>query len=225
MTPLPGLGDRAAEVGGVTCRLSDVAAALECLRASLGMMVRQPLARAGSPLADCDYHAAARPWLDLGAPPGGRGAAGRPRTKEAFCTALADALERGRRAQMDEYCVPQVAAALDAFGRDHSYAAAMAQAAVALLHRRHTATLRRQLRQSAAIAVTACSAPPGCRLTTPCGTGQCVFASGVLKEITGPSARGRMRRPRGFSGAPGFSPDDALAELERLVPFRVAGAA
>lgn len=188
-------------------------------------MVRQPLTRSGSPLAACDYHAAARPWLDLEAPSGGRGAAGRPRTKEAFCTALQDALEHGRRAQMDEYCVPQVAAALDAFGRDHSYATAMAQAAVALLHRRHTAALRRELRASAAIAVTACSAPPGCNVITPCGTGRCVFASGVLREIVTPSSRGRMRRPRGFAGTAGFSPDDALPELERLVPFSVAGAA
>jgi hypothetical protein len=183
-------------------------------------MVRQPLARAGSPLAACNYHSAARPWLDRDAPPGGRGAAGRPRTKEAFCQALEAVLADGRDRHLSELSGPDEEA-LGAFSADHAYAAAIAAAAVGILRHRHTAGLRQRLRESAAVAVTACQERGTCRLATPCGTGQCVFASGVLRQVTAASETGRMRRPAQHAGR-GFSPDDALADLEALVPFAVA---
>lgn len=43
-------------VGGVEVSPEDAVAALEILTASPGIMVKQPLLRAGNPLSECDYH-------------------------------------------------------------------------------------------------------------------------------------------------------------------------
>ena len=46
-------------VGGVEVTVDEIATAIETLVVSNGIMVRQPLAKVGSPLAACDYHAVA----------------------------------------------------------------------------------------------------------------------------------------------------------------------
>lgn len=107
-------------------------------------MVRQPLARAGNPLAFCDYHAVAAPYLDSVqdqlAGTWGRGAAGRPSTKLAFMLALESyipaAAEEEIRAQARQPLRRWVDDALSAFRDDFSYCAAMASAAQDVLRRR-----------------------------------------------------------------------------------------
>jgi hypothetical protein len=44
------------EIGGVSVAPEVAIEALETLKAAPGIMVRQPLAKAGNPLAKCDYH-------------------------------------------------------------------------------------------------------------------------------------------------------------------------
>ena len=124
-----------AEVGGVRCVVGDVEFALECLVASPGLMVRQPLERAGSPLACCDYHAVAAPykpqfqgWLQ----PRGRGAAGRHVTKRAFCHALSLIVTVAKATSPVAAFAGVTQRAWDAFSRDSGYAEAIAKAAVAL---------------------------------------------------------------------------------------------
>jgi hypothetical protein len=46
-------------VGGVTAHVTKIREALAILRESPGVMIKQPLARAGNPLAAMDYHAVA----------------------------------------------------------------------------------------------------------------------------------------------------------------------
>jgi hypothetical protein len=188
------------------------------------MMVRQPLLRLGNPLARCDYHAVAAPYLQLFravlGSPAGRGAAGRPSTKAAFCHGLGLILEQARLDAHAARFQAAIRSARSAFGTDHSYAAAMATAAVTVRRKRHTAGLRDLLRAAGTQAAAQCAREPGtCQSLTPCGTGTCVFASGVLTQVTTSSPEGRTRRPARHRGAPMFSPDAALPELERLIPF------
>jgi hypothetical protein len=46
-------------IGGVTVSATEAREALTVLQESKGVMIRQPLLRAGNPLADMDYHAIA----------------------------------------------------------------------------------------------------------------------------------------------------------------------
>jgi hypothetical protein len=46
-------------IGGVTVHVTKIREALAILRESPGVMIRQPLSRAGNPLAAMDYHAVA----------------------------------------------------------------------------------------------------------------------------------------------------------------------
>jgi len=106
------------------------------------MMVRQPLARAGHPLASCDYHAIAVPYRSVIVMPDrqyGRGAAGRPSTKLAFMLALETYAAQAREREETEAARRQLLewrdAALAAFAEDFAYAEAMASAASAVLRR------------------------------------------------------------------------------------------
>jgi hypothetical protein len=124
-----------ADVGGVRCVVGDVEFALECLYTAPGLMVRQPLERAGSPLACCDYHAVAAPykeqyrgWLQ----PHGRGAAGRHVTKRAFCHALGVIVAVARSTGPVAAFAGVTQRAWDAFARDFGYAEAIARSAVLL---------------------------------------------------------------------------------------------
>lgn len=135
-----------AEVGGVPCVVGDVAGALDCLAAAPGIMVRQPLARHGSPLADCDYHREAAPYRDYFAASldrAGRGAAGRHITKLAFCYALELVVVAARATTPIAAFAGLTQRAWAAFASDSGYAEEMAKAAVALLRRSgHTVGMR-----------------------------------------------------------------------------------
>jgi hypothetical protein len=230
-------------IGGVAVTVQQAEEALEILRASPGMMVRQPLARSGHPLAICDYHAAAAPYrLRPGdVPPAGRGAAGRHLTKPAFIVSVESVLaaERDRLRRSSELeravaalAVPvpreQVEAALAAFTEDHSYAAMMASAAVAVLRKKHVAVLRTTLRSAAREAVTACERLGGsfrCAAAAPCGTGDCRLASGLLTGLAVPEDDSGQRsltlaRPGNHVAAGSrFSPDRMLSPLLERRPW------
>jgi hypothetical protein len=127
------LADCPMVVGGITCTASSTATGLSVLLAAPGLMIRQPLARAGSPLASCDYHAVAAPYrarfLTTGpGEPLRRGAAGRHIAKQAFCTALTDLLAD---VAGDPWAAWESLAvrAWRAFGSDPGYATAIAAAA------------------------------------------------------------------------------------------------
>lgn len=211
-------------LGGIEVTSADIEKALACLRSAAGLMIRQPLARIGSPLARCRYHDVAAPWRERFSheQAHGRGAAGRHIAKDAFCFALEQALT----AASPELALEQLLGdAMDAFAADHTYAAAMARAAVNIAAKHHSVVLRAELRQAAHQAVSACDARKGeflCTNPTPCGTGFCRFASGDLALITAISVHGRQIRPANHAlGLPAYSSEDALAQLEQLRPFTV----
>lgn len=210
-------------VGGVLATTGDIEQALLCLRSTGGLMIRQPLQRIGSPLAACDYHSVSAPWRGKfsSAQPSGRGAAGRPIAKEAFCFALEQILAAsGTEASLRQL----LADAMSAFSADHSYAVSMARAAVTIAAKKHAAMLRQRLRQAAHQAVSQCDTMRGqftCYNDSPCGTGDCRFVQGDLAFLVTPSVRGKQQRPANHREGGHFSSDDALAELERLSPFVV----
>lgn len=120
----PGLCEAFVVVGGVAVTVADAVAAAAVLSASRTSAVFPVLSRAGSPLASCDYRAAAAPFLprhrsrDL---TGRSGAAGRHLVKDALIDAIGSAVEEAR--QRD------VSAALRTLASDERYAAAIAASA------------------------------------------------------------------------------------------------
>jgi hypothetical protein len=229
-------------IGGVTVTPEQAHSALEILRSSSGMMIRQPLQRAGHPLAACDYHAASAPFRarpeDL--PAAGRGAAGRHLTKPAFVIAVEVALlahreTAEREAALDRAVAAlrppvlpgQIERALAAFAADFSYAASMANAAVVLLRKRHAGVQRTALRDASAAAVALCASQEGafrCAAAAPCGTGDCRLARGVLAGLPVP-ASGRPRGPalarpaNHVEAGSRFSPDIMLDPLLERRPW------
>jgi hypothetical protein len=122
-------------IGGIVTTALEVARALQVLTASAGMMVAQPLRKANSPLAACDYHAAARPWKAASAasdPHHGRGAAGRHITKVAFMACLSAALKAAQRLSRLSGFRDLVAEAIRAFGTDVSFAESICDLARAI---------------------------------------------------------------------------------------------
>jgi hypothetical protein len=117
-------------VGGISCTGEITAYSLTVLREAPGLMIRQPLLKAGSPLARCDYHSVAAPYraayVTLEAT-GRRGAAGRHIAKLAFCQALIVML---RAVQEDPWAAWEAMAdrAWRAFGSDVGYASQLASA-------------------------------------------------------------------------------------------------
>lgn len=226
--PFPTGEEAFALVGGVLASAADCLAARELLERSPGLMVRQPLARAGHPLAGCDYHAEAAPYRDAAwaalAWSGRRGAAGRPATKVAFMAALAD---RAATALADARLValmPLAAEAFAAMRADAAYLTGVARAAVAIRERDHAQRQRDGLRAAQRAAMSRCGRAAGqftCDNETACGTGRCPFATGVYRDITAPAGPGRTVRPVNHRGGP-FSSASALAQLAELDPLRVA---
>jgi hypothetical protein len=111
-------------LGGVACTVAEAVSAAAVLSASRTSAIFPVLTRARSPLAACDYRAAAAPYLEWAryAPRTGRsGAAGRHVTKIAFLDAIAGEIEAARRRD--------IAAALRSLGSDERYAAAIAASA------------------------------------------------------------------------------------------------
>lgn len=133
-------------VGGAACTASDTAWSLTILLSAPGLMIRQPLLKAGSPLASCDYHTVAAPYrarftvisADV---PLRRGAAGRHIAKQAFCAALADILSV---LAQDPWAAWEATAvrAWKAFASDPGYAAQIASAARTALRRTTPALAR-----------------------------------------------------------------------------------
>lgn len=120
----PGLAGAGVVVGGVACTVAEAVEAAAVLSLSRTSAIFPVLTRARSPLASCDYRAAAAPYLGWAryAPRTGRaGAAGRHVAKVAFLDAIAAAVEDAR--QRD------IAAALRSLGSDERYAAAIAASA------------------------------------------------------------------------------------------------
>jgi hypothetical protein len=120
-------------VGGIACTGGITAQSLGVLRGAPGLMIRQPLMKAGSPLARCDYHSVAapyRPFFTALEATGRRGAAGRHIAKLAFCQALIVML---RAIQEDPWAAWEAMAdrAWAAFGADVGYASQIASAGFA----------------------------------------------------------------------------------------------
>lgn len=225
----PDLPARLVRLGGVTVTYAQASAALPVLAAASGVAVASVLKAARSPLADCDYRAAAAPFLGTGPAgsggPWGRGAAGRPVTRQAFMAAISAALAAARDAEPARHYAVTVHAARAAFASDSGYAAAMAKAAVTAAQREHAAALRAFLDEGVRRATASCAASQGqftCTVTAACGTGQCRFAAGVLASFDVPAGRGRIPRPASHVPGGGFSTAAALAALESAVPY-VAG--
>lgn len=224
------VAELAVQVGGLEATIGILARAVEILKAAPGMMVRQPLLKAGSPLAACDYHAVAAPYKDLftDAAVTGRGAAGRPITKQAFILALEEKLAQLVKLAPVQAVLPLVTQAWSMFAVDATYAAEIASEAVRLLRSRHEQSLRKFLQQASHQAVSACEARAGdftCPARTPCGTGACRFAPRRLAHITVVSAKGPSRRPGNHDRPKGtFNVLDALPQLVAAEPFQVAGA-
>lgn len=122
---------RTVTVGGVTVTAAEALRACEVLLASRACAIRSVLLHAGSPLADCDYHAVYRPGMDAARAvleeTGRPGAAGRHLAKYAFAAAV--------HALVAQSVAGQLEAALEAFGRDERYASAIARDAFALASR------------------------------------------------------------------------------------------
>ena len=233
ITRWPGLASRPVEIGGITVTYAQAAVARATLASSGGIMVRQVLMAAGNPLAGCDYHAAASPYRRLfifpdggyGPHQYGRGAAGRPATKQAFLHAIDEELRKAEAAEPARHFAGELGEARDAFGSDAGYAAAMAAAAVQARREAHSARLRALVTSAVRDAVTSCESRRGefsCAASSACGTGDCRLASGLLTELTVPAGPGRVPRPGNHAQAGrGFGTGPALAELEQAVPFTV----
>lgn len=210
--PWPSLAARAVTVGGVRVPFAEALRAAEILRDSRTSAIAPVLRAAGSPLAGCDYFAAAAPYLAAAraAPKTGRaGAAGRHVTKNAFLEAVALALTIAREEDL--------AGALEAFTSDERYAVAIARAATDARERAYAAGVRSAVRSAVTRAVAACGAVAGqftCTAATACGTGACRFAVPAYRPATAVAAPGRFTRPANHvaAGQP-FTDAGAAAEL------------
>lgn len=204
-------------VGGTEVSVAQALAAVEVLEASRTSAIAPVLRAAGSPLASCDYKAAARPWAKWAAtaPKTGRsGAAGRHVTKDAFRAAIAHEVAQAA----DRY----VSVAVRAMTSDERYLAQAAADAVDLLRKDHAAQVRRQVEGAVEQAVARCqSTGSACALAAACGTGPCRFAPVWLQQISVPAVPGKTRRPSGHADAPaGFSPAPAIAQAIAAIRFR-----
>lgn len=190
-----------------------------------GLMVRQPLARFRNPLALCNYHDEAAPYRDMyytSLTHNGRGAAGRPATKHAFMHALQVRAAEAMRDAPLIAAMPLAAEAYEAMRDDVSYVMAMAKMAVAVMGRQHTWRARSELRAAQQEAMAQCGKQEfSCENKTACGTGDCRFACGIYKLVSTPAGSGKTARPANHADGGSFSSDSALADLERMQPFRV----
>lgn len=105
--------------------------------------------------------------------------------------------------------------ALAAFGTDVSYAVAMARAAVVIGRKRRVWQARKDLREAEARAHAECAAtgPFDCHAESPCGTGDCKFATGEHAALAvtapGPTVRPQASNRRTYSLEPAVA---ALAD-------------
>jgi ferredoxin len=213
-------------VGGLLASVSTVTEAYEILEEAPGLMVRQPLAHYKNPLARCDYHAEAAPYreqyyLKL-KHQGLRGASAPPTTKYAFMHALQARSQAAMSMAPLVRAMPLVAEAYAAMAQDFSYVAAMSQMATSILGKQHAWRLRSELRQAQGEAMIECSGHEFvCEAQSACGTGDCKFAQGIYTQLASIAQPGKTPRPANHAVGGAFSSDSSLAELEKLVPFRV----
>lgn len=212
----PHLAPVPVELGGAVVAYAEAVAAVQLLAASRTSAIAPVLKAARSPLAACDYFAAAAPHLARARalpPTGHAGAAGRHLTKVAFAAAVAAALEAAR--------ADATARALVALGTDERYAAQIAADAVELRRREHAGAIRRRAEGDIARAMSACAAAGGsCALEAACGTGKCPYAPPWLAPHDAPAGPGRYKRPPVHENAgTGFSPAAAIAAAVEAAPF------
>jgi hypothetical protein len=217
--PWPALAQRLVVVGGLPVTYAEALRAAEILLPSRTSAIAPVLRSAGSPLAGCDYFAAAAPYLDAArrAPKTGRaGAAGRHVTKNAFIEAVTLVLAVARE--------QEVAAGLDAFAADERYATAIARDAVAARERAYLTGVRSSVRAAVTRAVAACGAAQGlftCSEATACGTGACRFSAPAHRLATASAGAGKFVRPANHTEAGrGFTEAGAAAELAAAGGYR-----
>jgi hypothetical protein len=220
VTRWPHLAASPVSIGGITVTCAQAVFAAGVLAGSRTSAIAPVLKGAASPLAACDYFAAAAPYLAAArsAPRTGRsGAAGRHVTKNAFTAAIADALESVIRAEL--------LGGVRALGTDERYAVAIATEAVAVRERAHAAGVRAAVRTAALNAVAQCQAACGtfsCASASACGTGSCRFAPAVFAAISVPAREGRIARPANHVGrGTGFSEATAAAAAAAALLYRV----
>jgi hypothetical protein len=208
----PGLGSAPVCVGGLAATFAEAARAAALLMSSRTSAIAPVLRAARSPLAGCDYFAAAAPYLAAARslPKTGRaGAAGRHVTKIAFLEAVGRELDRCAAAEMG--------AAMAAFASDERYAVSIARDAVTLRERAHLSGLRSSVRSAVLRAVADCGTHRGefsCTEAGACGTGACRFTQAPYRQLTAAAGPGRIARPYNHRDAgQGFSEAGAAAEL------------
>jgi hypothetical protein len=210
--PWPSLAVRKVTVGGTTVTFADALHAAEILRDSRTSAIQPVLRAAGSPLAACDYFAAAAPYLEAAraAPKTGRaGAAGRHVTKNAFLEAIARACALAREQDLAD--------AVAAFASDERYAVAIARAATEARERAYASGVRSAVRSAVTRAVASCGAAAGlftCSAVTACGTGACRFAPPAYRPATAVAGPGRFLRPANHVRAgQSFTESAAVSEI------------
>src|SRR5947207_4145519 len=119
---------------------------------------------------------------------------------------------RGQPADLGAF-TGQVDAALHAFAEDVCYAVAMARAAVVSDRKRRVWQARKDLRDAETRAHTECrdTGEFDCHAESPCGTGDCKFATGDHAHLAVP-APGRTARPQ-RSNPTTYSLEPAVAAL------------
>ena len=96
-----------------------------------------------------------------------------------------------------------VEAAVVAFREDVSYAVSMARAAVVIDRKRQVWQARKELREAEATARTECArtAAFDCHAMSPCGVGDCKFASGERAQLDVHACAGTTARPQASNTA------------------------
>jgi len=113
------------------------------------------------------------------------------------------------------------ARALEAFETDIRYLEATFKAFHQTTRKRTAWRIRTGARRVVARAQDQCSAAGtvDCPATTPCGTGNCLFAEGVMVALRIPPSPGKVSRPKGVrSEYPTFSEDSLVAAFRSLTP-------
>jgi hypothetical protein len=111
-----------------------------------------------------------------------------------------------------------MAEALTAYAQDPAYAVAMTKQASTIQNKRDVWAIRTELRRAEETARTACAASSEsftCKVTSPCGTGNCRFATGDLRRLDIPATPGRTERPDGRHASP-YSIEAAVQPLRML---------
>jgi hypothetical protein len=104
--------------------------------------------------------------------------------------------------------------AMSAFRHDSAYAVSMARAAVVITNKRRAGRVRKTLRDAELAAHAECLAAGAfdCHAVSPCGVGDCKFATGALAALTVDNQPGLSRRPQ-LVNTGGYSMQPAVNAL------------